>query len=209
MLNPAGPTRSGASDWLSVYRVGHVFGREIANQGRFLDADAERNLVASCKNGDKAAYAGLVHAHAGRVFAICFGMLGNRCDAEDMAQQTLLQGFTQIRSLRDSRRFGPWIARIARNLCLDAIRARKHAAAILPAVDDCGEADAEELRQLETALAALSSEYRVPLLLFYFDGRSTQSIAETLGIRQAAVQTRLTRARKQLRRLLSDRGDEK
>ncbi len=74
---------------------------------------------------------------------------------------------------------------------------------------DWTDADAEELRQLETALAALSSDYRVPLLLFYFDGRSTRSIAETLGIRRAAVQTRLSRARKQLRRLLSDRGDGK
>jgi RNA polymerase sigma-70 factor (ECF subfamily) len=174
-----------------------------------LDADTQRNLVASCKAGDKAAYAELVHACAGRVFAICFGMLGNRCDAEDMAQQTLLQGFAQIRRLRDSCRFGPWIARIARNLCLDAIRARKHAATSLPAVDDGEAADAEQQRQLEVALARLSSDYRVPLMLFYFDGRSTQSIAETLGIRPAAVQTRLSRARKQLRRLLSERGDEK
>jgi RNA polymerase sigma factor (sigma-70 family) len=174
-----------------------------------LDADTERNLVASCKNGDKAAYAGLVHAYAGRVFAICFGMLGNRCDAEDMAQQTLLQGFTQIRRLRDSRRFGPWIARIARNLCLDAIRARRHTTTALPAVEDDRATDAEQQRQLEGALAGLSSDYRVPLLLFYFDGRGTQSIAEMLGITQAAVQTRLSRARKQLRRLLAERGDEK
>jgi RNA polymerase sigma-70 factor (ECF subfamily) len=173
-----------------------------------LDADTERNLVASCRNGDKAAYAELVHAYAGRVFAICFGMLGNRWDAEDMAQQTLLQGFMQIRRLRDSRRFGPWIARIARNLCLDAIRARKHVATSFPMVDDGEATDAGELRRLEDALATLSSDYRVPLMLFYFDGRSTQSIAETLGIRPAAVQTRLTRARKQLRRLLAERGVE-
>jgi RNA polymerase sigma-70 factor (ECF subfamily) len=198
-----------SAERLSVYRVQHVFGREIAHQELLLDADTERNLVASCKNGDKAAYAGLVHAYAGRVFAICFGMLGNRCDAEDVAQQTLLQGFIQIHGLRDSRRFGPWIARIARNLCLDAIRARKHIAASLPAVHNGAAADAEQQRQLEAALAGLSSNYRVPLLLFYFDGRSTQSIAETLGIGQAAVQTRLSRARKQLRRLLAERGDEK
>ncbi len=208
MLNSADPTRNGATDSLSVYRVRHVFGSEIANQELLLDAEMERSLVASCKNGDKAAYAGLVHAYAGRVFAICFGMLGSRCDAEDMAQQTLLQGFTQIRSLRDSRRFGPWLARIARNLCLDAIRARKHAAQPLPEIDDSAALSVEDHRRLEAALASLSSDYRVPLMLFYFDGRSTQGIAETLGIRQAAVQTRLSRARRQLRRLLSDQGDD-
>jgi RNA polymerase sigma-70 factor (ECF subfamily) len=93
-------------------------------------------------------------------------------------------------------------------LCLDAFRARKHAATIVPVADDCGESKTEELRRLEIALADLSSNYRMPLLLFYFDGRSTQSIAETLGIRRAAVQTRLSRARQQLRRLLAERGDD-
>ena len=53
-----------------------------------MDATAEKTLVASCRNGDRAAYASLVKVHSGRVFAICLGMLGNRHDAEDMAQQT-------------------------------------------------------------------------------------------------------------------------
>jgi len=56
------------------------------------------------------------------------GILGNRHDAEDTAQPTLLDGFMQIGSLRHSERFGPWIAQIARNLCLDMIRKRKHQA---------------------------------------------------------------------------------
>lgn len=74
-----------------------------------MDVDTERKLVASYRKGDKAAYTGLVHARAGRIRAICFGLLGNRCDAEDAAQQKLLQGLAQICSLRDARCFGPWI----------------------------------------------------------------------------------------------------
>lgn len=172
-----------------------------------MDANSEKDLVASCKHGDKTAYAGLVRAHSGRIFAICLGLLGNRHDAEDMTQQTLLKGFMQIQTLRNSDRFAPWIARIARNLCLDALRVRKHQQTP-PATCKERQAPPEDLRRLEEALHGLSIDYRVPLLLFYFDGRSTQSIAETLGITQANVQTRLSRARKQLRRLLAGEGDD-
>jgi RNA polymerase sigma-70 factor (ECF subfamily) len=172
-----------------------------------LDADAEKNLVASCRTGDRAAYANLVRTHCGRVFAICFGVLGNRHDAEDAAQQTFLRGLMHVRSLRHNDRFGPWIAQIARNQCLDVIRRRKHPAS--PPTDPGDERiDPDDCRRLEAALSRLSEDYRVPLLLFYFDGRSTASIAETLGVSQATIQTRLSRARKQLRDLLAAEGDE-
>lgn len=175
-----------------------------------MDANTEKNLITSCQNGNRMAYADLVRAHSGRVFAICLGMLGNRHDAEDMAQQSLLRGFMHIGSLRQSGRFAPWIARIARNLCLDAIRKQKHntISGSVGAGREDG-MDAEDCRRLEAALARLSSDYRVPLLLFYFDGRSTRNIAETLGITQANVQTRLSRARRQLRALLAAQGDDK
>lgn len=174
-----------------------------------MDANLEKDLVASCKQGDKTAYTGLVRGHSGRVFALCLGMLGNRHDAEDMTQQALLKGFMQIRTLRNSDRFAPWITRIARNLCLDALRTRKHQDTSPAICDGQDREDSEALRRLEAALNRLSIDYRVPLLLFYFDGRSTQSIAETLGITQANVQTRLSRARKQLRRLLAGEGDDR
>lgn len=174
-----------------------------------MNADEERELVASSKKGDKAAYAGLVKAYSGPVFAICLGMLGNRHDAEDMAQQTLLKGFVQIRTLRDSERFAPWIVRIARNLCVDVLRTRKRREVPVGPPDAPAAGDPDEYRRLERALARLQAEYRVPLLLFYFDGRSTQSIAETLGITPANVQTRLSRARRQLRHWLEREGDDR
>lgn len=173
-----------------------------------MDVDAEKTAVASCRTGERAAYARLVEAYAGRVFALCLGMLGRRQDAEDVAQQALLKGFTEIRTLRDSERFGAWIARIARNLCLDALRRRKQTPIMPPGTEPDEGIDSDEYGRLMTALAKLDSDYRVPLLLFYFDGRSTERIAETLGLTRAAVQQRLSRARKQLRTLLAAEGNE-
>jgi len=174
-----------------------------------LDVDAERKAIASCRQGDRSAYGDLIRAHSARVFAVCLGMLGNRHDAEDLTQQTLLSGFLRIRTLRDSDRFAPWIVRIARNLCIDVLRTRKRASVSSGPSNTSGQSDPDDLRRLEQALSRLDADYRVPLLLFYFDGRSTQNIAETLGITQANVQTRLSRARKQLRRWLEREGDDR
>ena len=176
-----------------------------------MDGDVERQLVAACRTGDTTAYAGLVRAYSGRVFAICLGMLGDTHDAEDIAQQALLKGLTGIRQLRDNEHFGAWIVRIAKNLCIDFVRKRKHKHTAV----DCRAARVHVGRtghpealmgELQVALANLAEDARVVLMLFYFDGRSTKNIAETLAISQTAVQTRLSRARKQLRKLLEAEG---
>jgi RNA polymerase sigma-70 factor (ECF subfamily) len=175
---------------------------DVNGQELWLNAEVEKKLVASAREGEKAAYARLVETYSGRVFAICLGMLGDRHEAEDVSQQAFLRGFMGIRTLRQSERFGSWIGQIARNLCVDVMRRRRR-----PAVahsSDVGRANdgSEDYHRLEAALARLSPTYRTPLLLFYFDGRSTTSIAETLGTTQGAVQARLSRARKKLRRLM-------
>lgn len=166
----------------------------------------EKNLVLSSRNGDRSAYAGLVKAYSGRVFAICLGMLGHRDDAEDIAQQALLKGFTDINRLRDDGHFGAWISRITKNLCIDFIRRRKREQSILAKRAWVGRNGLNKYSGLKNVLGELSEEYRLAIMLYYFDGRSTKNIAETLMISEAAAQTRLSRARKQLRKLLETKG---
>ncbi len=166
----------------------------------------EKSLIALCRSGDKDAYAGLVKAYAGSVFGLCLGMLRDRHEAEDVTQQTLLKGFMQIRGLRNSERFRAWIGRIARNSCIDAIRRRRQDT-VVSARDLQTDGGPEDYRRLEAAIARLEADYRVPLLLYYFNGRSTKSIAETLGLTRGTIQTRLSRARRKLRVLLDADGD--
>lgn len=152
------------------------------------------------------AYAGLVKVYSSRVFAICLGMLGNIHDAEDVAQQALLKGFTDIEQLRDSDRFGTWIGRIARNLCVDFIRRRKREQKAFARREAAGASSSKEYPEVEDALAKLPRRCRLALMLYYFDGRSSENIAETLQISQAAVYARISRARKRLRKLLEAEG---
>jgi len=167
-----------------------------------LQGDSEKDLVARCRAGDKSAYADLVRAYSACVFAICLGMLGNSHDAEDVAQQTLLKGLMGISGLRRDDQFGAWISRIARNLCIDFIRKCRLRANVPDRQAGLAQPDSCDYGELQAALAELPEDLRLTLMLYYFDGRSTNNIAETLDISQGAVQTRLCRARKQLRRLL-------
>jgi RNA polymerase sigma-70 factor (ECF subfamily) len=154
----------------------------------------------------------LVKRNTQRIFAICYGIIGNIEDAEDMVQETFMKGLKKIKGLRSETRFSCWLAQMARNLCIDLIRRKKRQKS--PIID--GSAAVEQgcilndpYLDLQEALQQLPEKHRLPLVLYYFDERSTKNIAEVLDVSQALVHTRLSRARKELRRLLSEKEEAK
>jgi RNA polymerase sigma-70 factor (ECF subfamily) len=171
-----------------------------------LNNQANEDTVRIRPDADKAAYATLVGTHYRRVFGVCFGMLSNVHDAEDVAQETLLKGFLSLRRLAKPERFEPWILRIAKNLCVDLLRRRKRARNLPVEPEPTVGADTHENHDLEWAMARLPQELRLPLVLFYFEHRDAGSIAGTLGISQSLVYERLRAARESLHKLLIERG---
>jgi RNA polymerase sigma-70 factor (ECF subfamily) len=159
-------------------------------------------LVTASRAGDGQAYAGLVRRHSRRVYAVCIGILGNTADSDDISQEAFVKGFSSIGSLRSGSSFGPWITHIARNLCRDHIRvSARRRELIAEHMNDPQPGDAD-YSALHEALAELSEEYRTPLMLFYFDGRSAKKLAEELEMSHAGACTRLSRARRELRRIM-------
>ncbi len=171
-----------------------------------MNGDQEDKLVAACREGDRSAYASLVKSYSGRIFAICYGTLGNAHDAEDIAQQTLLRGFSNIGQMRRNEKFGAWISRIAKNQCVDFIRRQKRRQGLRAGKVALGPGNSHEHPELRKALADLTEEDRLVLMLYYFDGHSAKAVAEAFEISEGAALTRLSRARKQLRRLLQAKG---
>jgi len=163
----------------------------------------DSQLVTASRAGDREAYASLVRRHAKRVYAICLCMLGNVADSEDMAQETFVSAITHLHALRDEGRFGGWIAGIARNLCRDLLRSRARRRDLMKAQADPDDVAEVDFSDLHAALEELPETYRLPLVLFYFDGKDTQKLAKELNLSQAGACTRLSRARKELRRQLS------
>jgi RNA polymerase sigma-70 factor (ECF subfamily) len=171
-----------------------------------LNGDLEKEDAKFCCNPDKSACRDLIKAYSARVFAICLGMLGNIHDAEDIAQQTLLKGLTNINQLHDNEQFGAWISRIAKNMCIDFIRVQTHRRNSLMKRFVTSRSNSKDYSELKSALTKLPEEQRLTLMLYYFDGRSPRNIAETLRISEGSVHTRLSRAKKKLRKLLDNKG---
>ena len=163
-------------------------------------------LVDLSRGGDHEAYAELVHRHLKRVFAICLSLLGELADAEDAAQEVFVKGYERMGSLRDRGRFSGWIDQIARNRCRDMLRARRRnpERPLSPVVDEISALVEDDFSDLKAALARLPEEHRLPLLIYYFDGKDTSTLARELGLTQGGACARLHRARHQLRKLLEE-----
>jgi RNA polymerase sigma-70 factor (ECF subfamily) len=169
-----------------------------------LDDFSDDILVAASQRGDKSAYTLLVKRHYRGVFAVCLGMLANVDDAEDISQDAVLRGFLKIRKLRDNEQFGRWILRIAKNLCIDFLRRQKYAKAFAAKKAVQRRRTTNENYDLEGAIRRLPRQYRVPLIMYYFDNKSAKLIGEKLNISHSGACQRIRTARKLLHRLLTE-----
>ena len=174
-----------------------------------MNERTDEYLVTASRNGDRQAYADLVRRHSRRVYAVCIGILGNTADSDDISQEAFVKGFSSIGTLRSGSSFGPWITHIARNLCRDHIRVSARRRELISERLSDTQPGSTDYSALHEALAELREEYRTPLMLFYFDGKSARKLAEELEISHAGACTRLSRARRELRRIMERQAGSK
>lgn len=170
-----------------------------------MNAHLDESLVRACQRDDKTAYTVLVKRHYRHVFAMCLGVLGNLHDAEDVAQEAMLKGLLKIKKLEKAEQFESWILQIARNLCIDFLRRRKRSKAIGIEQPKQSSHRTGENHDLQQAIGRLPQELRVPLTMFYFDGKNAKTIAEKLDISHSGACQKIRAARKRLHELLTER----
>ncbi len=165
----------------------------------------DESVVRACQRDDKTAYAVLVERHYRHVFAMCLGVLGNVHDAEDVAQEAMLKGVLKIKKLDKAEQFESWILQIARNLCIDFLRRRKRTKAIGIKQPKLPTQQTGENHDLQQAIRRLPQELRVPLTMYYFDGKNAKTIARKLNISHSGACQKIRAARKRLHELLTER----
>ena len=158
-------------------------------------AETEQGFAARVREGQR------------RVFQIAYSVLGNRADAEDVAQETFLRAYQNFRSLRDAHRFQGWVNRIAFRLSLNRQRSMRRRMlrdttwhVSVPEVMD-GAKDAEErllLGQLRAAIEKLPRKFRRVLQLSVVGEMDATQVGEVLGLPAGTVRSRLHTARKLL-----------
>lgn len=170
--------------------------------------------------GDQDAYAEVVEIYKDKVFQICYRMLGNRHEAEDIAQEAFLRAYVNIASFNIDLKFSTWLYRIATNLCIDRIRKKKpdyYLDAEVAGTDGLNmysqiasdtrlpEDDVESLELQETIqreISKLPEKYRSVIVLKYIEELSLNEISETLNLPLGTVKTRIHRGREALRNQL-------
>lgn len=149
-----------------------------------------------------------------QVYFTCLGMMGNREDAEDCAQEALLKAYHRIDSFRKEAKFSTWLYTLVSRVCLDALRKRKEVYS-LDALREEGfepvSGEAEQYMQLEAkerkaalrgAIAQLPPDFRAALVLVDLQGLSYQEAALALEVPEGTLKSRVSRARNGLYRLL-------
>lgn len=144
-------------------------------------------------------------------FRVALGVLHNREDAEDVAQEALLKAYRNFHRLRDRECFRAWLARIAWRLALDRRRAagrreRRELVSLDPAPVQTAEgltASRELRRHLDRAMDELPEKLRLVLVLATIEGHDLGEVGQLLGLPQGTVKSRLHLARKQLLAKLS------
>lgn len=183
------------------------------------EVDEDWELLVRAAGGEEDAATAFVERHQGRLIGLCWHSLGDREAARDATQEVFLKAFRYADRVEPRGRCFTWLYRIAINHCLNQVRRRKIARFFsLQAMGDGRDGadptffdpaderpDAESMllarerwRRTRECLDRLPENQRTVVLLAKFEGLSGREIAETLGISEGAVESRLVRAMRRL-----------
>ncbi|MCP4655164.1 MAG: sigma-70 family RNA polymerase sigma factor [bacterium] len=190
--------------------------------------DAE--LVARALAGSQDAYHDLVRRFEKPVMSLILRMVQDPAQAEDLAQESFVKAFRNLRTYDPGRKFASWLFKIAHNTTIDHLRRRSPETVAIEENGSLGGDDggprehSETLRApealapdrviersqvmagLEAAIAELRPRYREVLLLRFREGLAYQEIAEVTGLPIGTVKIHLHRARKQLAEAMAELG---
>lgn len=174
--------------------------------------------------GEVSAFEELINRYKNSVFAIIYRMTGNYQEAEDISQEVFLTVYKKLYLFDNTKKFGPWIHKIAINTCISALRKNNKIVTLnfdesllnQPQWDDCYSYgnpyivfEMSELRaDIKAAINELPDTYKSVLILRYQLDLNNQEIADTLGVNKENVEVKVHRARKALRKVLIRKWEE-
>ncbi len=172
--------------------------------------------------GDQNAFAEIVELFQDKLYRICYRMLGNQHEAEDIAQEAFVRAFINIHTFDTNRKFSTWLYRIGTNLCIDRIRKKKpdyyldaevagteglNMYSQIASKDQLPEQEVLKMEmqdRVQYEISRLPDKYRAVIVLKYMEDLPLQEISEILEMPLGTVKTRIHRGREALRKQLSN-----
>jgi RNA polymerase sigma-70 factor, ECF subfamily len=196
-------------------------------EARKREAEEDRVLMESAKQGDRAAFRTLVERHERRAFVIAVGLLRDEADAHEVVQEAFLRVYRGLDKFQGTSSFFTWLYRIISNLSIDVMRRPGRYVAPEPEDGQLGlrgidEADYPLLSRIDgadpldrlhrarladrirTALDALPPYHRGVIVMREIEGLSYEEMAEAMGVSKGTIMSRLFHARQKMQRALAD-----
>lgn len=169
---------------------------------------SDAQLVAESLGGNRDAFGQMVERYQALICSLAYNATGSLAQSEDLAQETFVLAWKQLRQLREPEKFRPWLCAIARNVISRSGQRQNrepshhaepletlHATAAAEPLPTERAATREEEAILWRSLEQMPETYREPLILFYREGQSVQRVAERLDLSEDAVKQMLSRGR--------------
>ncbi|MES1205128.1 MAG: sigma-70 family RNA polymerase sigma factor [Pseudomonadota bacterium] len=184
-------------------------------------------MIARLKERDEQAFNDIVRAHGDKVFSLVYRMIGNRAEAEDLAQEVFVTVFKTIDSFRGEAKFSTWLLRIAANHCKNRIKYLSRRRTDGGGLDDMpeekmadagrapmhGHIDAPDVvmeaveleRLMQQAIETLDEDHRLLIVLRDVEELSYEEIQGVSGLPEGTIKSRLHRARMSIKEYLARR----
>jgi RNA polymerase sigma-70 factor (ECF subfamily) len=179
-------------------------------------------LIRRCQKGDKLAIGVLIRRYQNYVYRLCYLVMRNEQDAEDMTQETFIRACRALPrfEIREGVSFEAWLYRISVNCCRSRMRRKWYQ--VLPWPNPAPDLAAkpeeqpdrvlvqgEKRNEILEAIDSLGEKHRLVVILRYYAGLSNEEIARALNIPSGTVRSRLHTARQRLKDLLGDHVQER
>jgi len=174
-----------------------------------VDPEKNKFLVENSKNGDVKSQYQLYNQYAKAMFNVCYRMMSNREEAEDMLQESFSEAFKKLNTFRYESTFGAWLKRIVVNKCINEIKRKK---ADLSFFEDMSffkiHADEDDnlptlnVNMIKNAMEQLPRGSRMIFSLYLLEGYDHREISQILNISESNSKTQYMRAKNKIRELL-------
>lgn len=175
--------------------------------------DIHKTIIEACKNGDERQKYQLYKLYSKAMFNVCYRIMNNREEAEDLLQEAFTQAFMKLESYRFESGFGAWLKRIVINTCINAKNKRKVELTLMdemhrfdqPDQDDNNEEDdLLTVAGITKAMEKLPEGGRIIFSLYLLEGYDHGEISQILNITESTSKSQYMRAKRRIIEILKE-----
>ncbi|MGL5086135.1 MAG: sigma-70 family RNA polymerase sigma factor [Clostridium sp.] len=173
----------------------------------FEEEDLEGKLIKKSIRGDYDAFGELIKMHKDYLYKMAFVYVKDRDKSLDIIQECIYKSFKSIKTLKEPKYFKTWITKILINI---AIRTIEKDSKIVYLEDEnilissSKESNMEEKLDLYNAIDTLKKEYRIVVIMKYFNDMTSLEISKILNVPESTVKTQLSRSKSKLKAILKE-----